>query len=120
MENVQDLTLDYVAQIPVGHKVEIIQYKTVETDKKGRVTETPVVGLWMKDLDTGIEYGISDHFENRKFVVWNRPEMWPFDIRADLVADKKFAGKVVRCRLMSMRMSQNWQMQTRIQVERTE
>ena len=119
MENIQDLTFDFVAAIPVGHKVEVVQFKEVSVDKKGRESETPVAGLWLKDLDTGIEYGLSDHFEKRKFVVWSRVEPWPFDVRKEIVADKKFEGKVVRCRLMSMRMSNDWQMQTRLQIEKT-
>ncbi len=120
MENTQDLTFDFVAAIPVGHRVEVVQFKEVSVDKKGRESEKPVDGLWLKDLDTGIEYGMDDHFEKRKFVVWCRAEAWPFDVRKELVVDKKFEGKVVRCRLMSMRMSSDWQMQTRMLIERTE
>lgn len=119
MENTQDLTFDFVAEIPVGHKVEVVQYKEVMVDKKGRTSETPVDGLWLKDLDTGIEYGMDDHFDKPSLVVWSRLVVWPFDVRKELVVDKKFEGKVVRCRIMAMRSNQNWQMQTRLLIERT-
>lgn len=117
MERIQDLTLDYVAPIPVGNRVEVIQYKEVSTDRKGREEINPVKGLWIKDLDTGIEYGVSQHFEKRKLWIWFEVQVWPLDVREELVVDKKFTGKVLRCRIMSMRSNEDWQLQTRLVIE---
>ena len=119
MEQIQDLTLDFVAPIPVGNRVEIIQYNEISVDRKGREEAFPIKGFWIKDLETGIEYGMSHHFEKRKLWIWHEVQQWPLDVRNDLVIDKKFSGKVIRCRIMAMRSSDNWQMQTRLQVERS-
>jgi hypothetical protein len=119
MERTQDLTLDYVAPIPVGNRVEVIQYKEVTIDRKGREEINPVKGLWIKDLDTGIEYGVSQHFEKRKLWIWFEVQVWPVDVRSDLVIDKKFTGRVTRCRIMSMRSNEDWQLQTRLFIEST-
>ena len=114
----QDITVDYAAPIPVGHKVEVIQFKKKE---KGffskKETEKVLIGLWIKDLDTGIEYGMDFHYEDKSTVFFGNVTMWPIEIREDLEIDKKFVGRVTRCRILTMRLNLDWQMQTRLQLE---
>ncbi|HBS88713.1 MAG: hypothetical protein A2W91_18905 [Bacteroidetes bacterium GWF2_38_335] len=109
MENQKDITVDYAAAIPVGHHVKVCKYKTVSGDL--------LEGLWIKDHDTGIEYGMSHHFEDRKLVSFSKTEVWPFDVRPDLKIEIQVEGKVLRCRLMSLKVSNDWKVQTRMLIE---
>ncbi|MFH2141068.1 MAG: hypothetical protein ABIJ97_01500 [Bacteroidota bacterium] len=106
----QDITLDFVAPIPTGHNVEVIQFRKKNSDKA-------LIGLWIKDINTGIEYGMDFHYEDRNLVQFNHVSVWPIDIRDDLEIDKKIIGCVTRCRILTMRVNLNWQMQTRLQIE---
>lgn len=107
----QDITVDFAAPIPVGHKVVVIQYK-----RKEKV----LPGHWIMDVDTGIEYGLDFQYEDRSNVNFNKPTVWPLDVRTDLEVDTKIEGYIRRCRVMTMRWNMNWQMQTRLQIEQTD
>ncbi|MFH2095617.1 MAG: hypothetical protein ABIJ16_07935 [Bacteroidota bacterium] len=105
-----DITVDYVAPIPAGNMVEIVQFR----DAKGK----PLTGIWIKDLMTDVEYGMDFHYENRNIVQWDMPTVWPAEVRSDLEVDKKLRGIVRKCRVMTMRSSKNWMMQTRLSIEK--
>jgi hypothetical protein len=106
----QDITVDFAVAIPIGHHVEAIQFKKKGTDKV-------LIGPWIKDLDTGIEYGMDFHYEDRNLVHFDKITVWPIDIREDLEIDKKIIGRITRCRILTMRISMDWLMQTRLQIE---
>lgn len=117
----QDITVDFAAPIPIGHKVELIQFKKIEKSIfSKKETEKVLLGIWIKDQDTGIEYGMDFHYEDRSSVNFNKVSVWPIDIRQDLEIDKKIIGRIVRCRIMTMRLNMNWLMQTRLQIEQFE
>jgi hypothetical protein len=107
----QDITVDFAAPIPVGHKVVVIQFK-----RKDKV----LPGLWITDIDTGVEYGMDFQYEDRNLVNFDKLTVWPIDIRTDLEVDKKVEGRISRCRVLTMRSSMNWIMQTRLQIEQTD
>lgn len=114
----QDVTVDFAAPIPIGHKVEVIQFKKKEKSIfNSKESEKVLIGLWIKDIDTGIEYGMDFHYEERNTVNFNKVTVWPIDIRSDLEIDKKIEGRITRCRILTMRSSMNWLMQTRLQIE---
>ncbi len=113
-----DITVDYVAPIPLGHKVEIIQFKKKKKNISGnKETEKILIGPYIKDLDTGIEYGMDFHFEDRSLMNFNKVTVWPIDIRNDLEIDKKIEGSITRCRILTMRINMDWMMQTRLQIK---
>lgn len=104
----QDITVDFAAPIPLGHKVEVVQFK-----KKDKI----LIGPWIKDIDTGIEYGMDFHYEDRGFLHFDKLTVWPVDIRSDIDVDKKITGTITRCRVLTMRLNLDWLMQTRLQIE---
>lgn len=110
-------TLDYVAPIPIGHRVELAEFHELKTDRKGRTTEQAIRGYWIKDLDTGIEYGMDRHYIAQGFAKYNQAEEYPIQIRADLTSVRIVAGKVTVRRVLTQRSSQDWQIQTRIAIQ---
>ncbi|MFH2143442.1 MAG: hypothetical protein ABIJ97_13540 [Bacteroidota bacterium] len=120
MEPTQDITLDYAAPIPLGHKIEVSNFVYVETDRKGREQTDEIPGFMVRDLTTGIEYGMNKHYDKSKLISFYNVSTLPLERRSDIRLVKKFTGTVARCRILTVRVADNWVMQTRLVIENTE
>jgi hypothetical protein len=111
-------TFVHVAPIPVGHTVEI--KFTVETigifKKEEKINETEAI---VKDLDTGIIYGLYKHFIDLPGIVGNanNPKELPMEILPNLVIGKIIKGKVIACNLITLMTNSLWRVQTQITIE---
>ncbi len=120
MESTLDITLDYAAPISIGHRLEVNKFAFFEIDRKGRETITEIENFHLKDLNTGIEYGMNKHFDKIKLISFYNETVLPLDVRKDLRLLTKTTGTVARCRVLSVRNGDNWQMQTRLILENIE
>ena len=112
------LLLDYVAAIPVGHRVQIDVYDDIEPGffGKDKVKEMPHDAL-VKDLDTGIEYGAHWLYQETMGIRFVAGNEYPLEVRPELPKVSSTTGKVVGCRVLSERVGPSWQVQTTLRVE---
>ena len=111
--------VDGVAPIPVGHSVE---FRIMEEPKKGFLSRRIDAKYqsqqpWVKDLDTGVEYGVLWQYSDATAVRMVPGVEYPEALRGDLEKIERVTGEVVSCRVLTLPSGENWKIQTRLEVE---
>lgn len=96
------LSLNYLAAIPVGHRIEVTEFADTRPEKKRHKTLT-----WMDacqypavlDLDTGIRYMIHVHASRGGGSRYRR-DPYPLDPRNDLPVSRVYRAVVKACTLV--------------------
>lgn len=109
--------LDYVAPIPVGHRVELEVLATVEQGLFKATKERHPHHPWIKDLDTGIEYTACWHHEELRGIRFKAGNVYPEERQPYVEVAERISGRVVACRLVTERIGDSWQVQTRLTLE---
>jgi hypothetical protein len=110
----EEFLMDYAAPIPVGHRVEIVVFRSNRGLFKGKNKEPDMCHPWCRDLETGIEYGAHWHYQDAASLRFGSGNKYPPKRIQELEVFRKSVGKVVACRILTERASENWQMQTRL------
>ena len=113
--------VDAAAPIPVGHRVEVRILKEPKAGFLSRrsgakhQTDQP----WVRDLDTGVTYGVLWQYSDAMSVTTLPGEDWGASVRSDLEEVERFEGKVRACRVLTVggANSGNWWVQTRLELE---
>ena len=111
--------LDSVAPIPVGHQVEV---RVLQEPKKGFLSRRVDAKHqpkqpWVKDLDTGVEYGVLWQYNDATAVRTTPGEEYGEALRGDLEALETVKGEVLSCRVLTIPGGERWSVQTRLTID---
>ncbi|UJR79702.1 hypothetical protein [Sandaracinus amylolyticus] len=98
-----------VIALPVGRRVEVTIFAREEgvfSVAKVPQSDEPLV----RDLDTGVVYGRSWHFQDEQATRWNA--LISMSVRDDLEVAERVVGRVIACRVLSEGYSDPWQQTT--------
>ncbi len=108
----RQLILDYVAPIPVGHRVEVEVLQVVEVGIFSERVEARPHHPWLRDVETGIEYTAYWHHAEVSGIRFKPGNVYPEGRIPDVRVAERLRGRVVACRLVTERISDSWQVQT--------
>ena len=115
----ETVLVDCAAAIPVGHRVEIRVLKEPEGGFLSRRTgsKVQVNQPWVKDLDTGVEYGLYWQYSATGALQGYAGQDFGPSMRGELETVKTVTGTVAGCRVLTIGSGDGWRLQTRLVVE---
>ncbi len=110
--------VDCAAPVPVGHKVQVRNLKEEERGFLSRRvgSKHQVDQPWVRDLDTGVEYGVYWQYADLNAVPGEPGVDFGGVVRGDLEEVAVVTGQVMACRVMTI-TGERWRIQTRLVLE---
>lgn len=111
--------VDGVAPVPVGHRVEVRVLKEPDAGWFSRRigADTQPDQPWVKDLDTGVEYGVYWQVSDVTALDGNPGQVFGAHLRTDLEQLRAVTGRVVACRVLTLGSGDGWRVQTRLELD---
>lgn len=113
----EHVVVGYQAQIPIGHRVEVVWYEVVESGMFGKKARSWPHEPLITDLTTGVEFASERWLEHASTKQSHRP----LEVSDELIAGarvlQRLKGIVRKCRVITVRGFSDFDVQTALQIE---